>query len=278
MRRMLTRGDGARYGATRRASVRTSWPSAGAATVDGISALARSAVLYGQTIAPSLFYTAAGYNGTTWVGEYGPTLVLAGTGAAPTLVDGPTEAVAPEDAAVRCNYSTGKHFSSTPDVASGDVSTEDIVVEVWIKPGANALEFVFSKRGSTTQGWFVYSSSTSVTLSLRQASTTAALGVSGLTAGAWSHVAFAVDRSSVTGMYACVNGVLRVSYVDPTALTTITSSVPVFIGAANSSDSYCSGDVALAAMYKAPAGWLDAGDKGAFAAWALARYNAAMGA
>lgn len=277
MRRMITRGDGARYGATRRAVVRSSWPSAGAVTADGISALARSAVLYGQTIAPSLFYTAAGYNGTTWTGEYGPTLVLAGTGAAPTLVDAPTEAVATEDAAVRCNYSTGKHFSSTPDTASGEVSTEDIVVEVWLKPGANGLEFVFSKRGSTTQGWFVFSSSTSVTLSLRMAATTAALGVSGLTAGAWSHIAFAVDRSSVTGMYACVNGVLRVSYVDPTALTTITSSVPVFIGAANGSGSYCSGDVALAALYKAPAGWLDASDKGAFTAWALARYNAAMG-
>lgn len=277
MRRMITRSGGVRCGAVRKATVRSAWPSGGALAADGISAMARSAVLYGQTIAPSLFYTAAGYNGTTWVGEYGPTLVLAGTGAAPTLVDAPTEAIATEDAAVRCNYSTGKHFSSTPDVASAAISNEDFIVEIWVKPGSNALEFCFSKRGSTTQGWFVYTSSTSVTLSLRQASTTALVGVSGLSAGAWSHVVFAVDRSSATGIWAVVNGILYGSTSDPTALSTITSSVPVFIGAANSSGSYCSGDIALAALYMAAPGWLDAANKAEVTAWALGRYRTAMG-
>lgn len=261
----------------RSAAVRTIWPSDGgvAAPTGGLTALARTATLYGQTITPALFYVGAAYNGTTWTGDAGPTLVLAGSGAAPAVVDAPTEAVAPEDAAVRTGYGTGKHFSSTPDTTSGDVVGEDMVVEIWIKPGSNNPEFCFSKRGSTTQGWFVYTNGTSVALSLRHSSTTVALAVSSAVA-TWVHMVYAVDRSSATGFWAAKNGVQHGTTADPTALTTLTSSTPVFICAANSSGTFCSGDIALAAMWKA-SGWLDASNKTEVTSWALARYNQAMG-
>ncbi len=274
MRRMIARGGMVRNGALRRASVRSAWPS-GAASRDGLSALARSAVLYGQTIAPSLFYVGAGYNGTTWVGDAGPTLVLAGSGAAPTIVDAPTEAVAAEDAGVLCNYGAGKYFSSSPNTTDGDVTTEDIVFELWLKSGPNALDFAIGKRGSTTQGWMIYSASTSCKLSLRYSATTVVSSWS-ITAAMWTHIVIGVDRSSATGIYCAKNGVLQGTAYDPTALTTLTSSTATFVGAVNGSGPSCASAIALAAVWKAN-GWLDAADKPALAAWALARYNTAMG-
>lgn len=274
MRRMVTRGGTVRDGALRRASVRSAWPS-GAASRDGISALARSAVLYGQTIAPSLFYAGSSYNGTTWVGDAGPALALAGTGAAPTIVDAPTEAVAAEDAGVLCNYGAGKYFSSSPDTTAGDVTTEDMVFELWLKSGPNALDFAVGKRGTTTQGWMLYSASTSAKLSLRYSTTTVVSSWT-IAAATWTHLVVGVDRSSATGIYCAKDGVLQGTAFDPTPLTTLTSSTATFVGAVNGTGPSCASSVALIAAWKAD-GWLDASNKPALAAWALDRYRSAMG-
>ncbi|MBK6849012.1 MAG: hypothetical protein IPG96_16250 [Proteobacteria bacterium] len=232
-------------------------------------------MLYGQTIAPSLFYVGSSYNGTTWVGDAGPTLALAGTGAAPTIVDAPTEAVAAEDAGVLCNYGAGKYFSSSPDTTAGDVTTEDMIFELWLKSGPNALDFAIGKRGTTTQGWMLYSASTSAKLSLKYSATTVVSSWS-IAAATWTHLVVGVDRSSSTGVYCAKDGVLQGTSFDPTALTTLTSSTATFVGAVNSSGPSCASSIALAAMWKAN-GWLDASDKPALAAWALDRYNTAIG-
>ncbi len=272
---MARRSIAMRASRQRTMAVRAQYPVSGGGALIGIENLATSAIVYGQTIAPKLYYRGQEYAGASWAGLAGPTLAQAGSGTSPTIVDAPSEAVHAADAGVLCNYGAGKYFSSSPDVASGDVTTEDMILELWLKPGPNALDFAFTKRGSTSQGWMAYSASTAFKVSLKW-NTTSVVCSWTITAATWVHLVVGVDRSSATGIYCIKNGVLQGTTYDPTALTTLTSTTPTFIGAVNGGGPSCASSIALAALWAAN-GWLDADDKPALAAWALARYNQSMG-
>lgn len=282
-RRYAIRSAGIRGANTRQARPRCIFPpyAAGAAAPTvGLPAMSRTATIYGQTITPDLFYVGEGYNGsTTWTAEYGPNLTVSGSGTTPTLVDSPTEAVRPADAAVQLTKTAAK-FMVAADTSKGGFGTDDVVIEAWVYPNAAANETLVGKGSYSTgnAAWYLYFGP-NVSFQMRDAANNAMSGGFAIgTAGEWQHYIIAIDRSHATGAWVVRNGVAHSYYRNPSAVTgSITGgSYGLMVNGTASIQPTSSARVALLAMWHAP-NWLDADNRTPVETWAAARRNLALG-
>lgn len=282
MRRMAPRIGRVRDGVMRTGVVRTSLPYDGlaAAPTVGMPALARTAVVYGQSITPELFFVGEAYDGSTsWVAEYGPNLTVSGSGSAPTLVDSPTESVRAADAAVQF-AKTGAKFMVASDTSKGGFGTDDLLLEAWVYPNAAANETLVGKGSYSTgnSAWYLYFGP-NFSFQFRDAANNASSGgYTAGTAGAWQHFVFAIDRDHATGAFLVRDGVLVGYTRNPTAVTgAITGgSYGLYANGTVSIQPTSAARVALLAMWHAP-NWIDANNKAALETWAAARWATALG-
>jgi len=153
---------------------------------------------------------AQGVSGTSWVcrdGSGNVTLSEAGTGTSPNnIINTPFHA---HDTAERGSaYVTGGKRHDAASSGVGDLTTEDLVIEYVGKQGASN-SVILDKGLGGTDGWrFSQSGTSSLSLSLRTASTTTAFsGPSGHVASFLHGIAF-VDRNeaSTNGAILYVNG------------------------------------------------------------------------
>jgi len=180
---------------------------------------------------------AQGVSGTTWTcrdSGGAVTLSEAGTGTSPSsIINTPFHA---HDAAERGElYVTGGKRHDAASSSAFDVTTEDLVVEYVGKQGASN-SVILDKGLAGTAGWRLAQSGTSsLTFSLRTASTTTAFsGLSGHVASFLHGLAF-VDRSeaSTNGAILYVNGTAGFGVDVSARSTTLANASTLAIGAAS---------------------------------------------
>jgi len=154
---------------------------------------------------------AQGVSGTSWVcrdGSGNVTLTEAGTGASPT-----TSTLTPwralDSTERQTTYATGAKRHDAPSSTVGDVTTDDLVVELVGKVSATSGAVIIDKGLAGTDGWQLsQATTTGIQLALRTASTTTTVsGPTGQTA-AWHHSIAFVDRNeaSTNGAIVYSNG------------------------------------------------------------------------
>lgn len=162
----------------------------------------------GVSVAPLMRYEGKDATAATWSSVVGPALPIASTGTSPTTAtDTPLTSTA--DKAVR--FVGGKVYQSA-DATSGDLTTEDVLVEalMWVPATVAVSQISAAKRGTSGAGWQLQLSTTvrlAFTIS-DGVNTGSAAGQ--LAAGTWNHIIYCVDRSensTTTGAVMLVNGV-----------------------------------------------------------------------
>lgn len=144
---------------------------------------------------------AQGVSGTSWVcRDAGGNVTLAegGAGASPTTsILTPWKAL--DSAERQTTYGTSAKRHDAPSNTIGNVTTEDLVVELVGKVSGTSGAVIVDKGLAGTDGWqLAQSGTTSLALSLRTASTTTTVtGPTGQTA-AWHHSIAFVDRSEAS--------------------------------------------------------------------------------
>ena len=180
---------------------------------------------------------AQGVPGTTWTcRDAGGNVVLteAGTGTSPSsIINTPFHA---HDSTERGEqYVTGGKRHDAASSAVGDLTTEDLVIEYVGKQGASN-SVILDKGLGGTDGWrFSQSGTSSLTFSLRTASTTTAFsGPSGHVASFLHGLAF-VDRSeaSTNGAILYVNGAAGTGADVSARSATLTNASTLAVGAAS---------------------------------------------
>lgn len=190
---------------------------------------------------------AQGISGTNWTcrdANGNVTLSEAGTGSSPTTtINTPFHAL---DSAERLvAYASGKrHDAASSTVA--DLTTEDLAVE-FVGRSATGTHVPFDKGLVGTDGFRLTQNSTTYSLGIRTASTTATITSATVTAGNYSHFIAFVDRSeaSTNGAVAYGNGAAGTG-VDASGRSATLSNSSIFAVGANSGST--SGSIGVASF------------------------------
>lgn len=185
---------------------------------------------------------AQGVSGTSWTcrdGSGAVALSEAGTGASPT-----TSRLSPfralDNAERQVTYGTGAKRHDAASSTVGDITTDDLVVELAGKVSATSGAIIIDKGLAGTDGWqLAQSTTTGLQLSLRTASTTTTVtGPTGQTA-AWHHSIAFVDRSEATTNGAIVysNGTAGTGANLSARSATLTNASTLAVGAASAGSS-----------------------------------------
>ena len=219
--------------------------------LSGTANLSESIEVNGTTVSPVFIYDGGDANGTNWVHRnYGETITLQ-AGTAPTYNDG-SPCLGDDDDSVKFN--AGGYYKASGN-SFADITTEDFVIEFIAKISGSGDYFIIDKRIGVTEGWRVGwdSGSTEFRLYLEDSSSNiAVIDSASLEVGVWYHVVFCVNRdeASAYGGTCFINGVKSGGGDDPSAVGSITSAIPLTIGAQTDGTDNFDGNIAYTAMWK----------------------------
>jgi hypothetical protein len=231
-----------------------------------VDSLDSSLTINGTAVTPEFRYKGGDADGTDWAPwGYGETLALQ-AGTAPSYNQGsPLYGV--NDDSVKFN---GGGYYQADNNTFGDVSTNDIVLEMIFKVPAGANEIAISKRDGTNAGWQLYSAS-GYLLFLLKDSDSASVNVQTLQlcVGCWYHLLVFINRdeASDNGSRIYVNGVQSYIGADFSSAAASANYATSFKIGAHGAGGRFSREIAYAAMWQ-QADWHQAGADGP-AEWAI---------
>jgi hypothetical protein len=227
-------------------------------TVPSVANLDPNLTINGTTVTPTFRYKGGDCDATdcdAW--DYGDALTRTAVATPPDYNDG-SPLLGANDDSVHFN---GSDYYQSAAATTGDVTTEDMVVELVAKFDNIAADMWFlDKYVGPAQGWGVRMRNIGtgrLDFLIRDADSGLKIVQSAntLTAGAWYHYLAFVDRSGSVQIY--LNGTASGAAVDISAAAdTITNNDNLHMGEHQGGASAVTGNIAYAAMWKQDA-WLD---------------------
>jgi hypothetical protein len=206
----------------------------------------------GQTVYPTLRYRGKDAGPVSWAPwGYGELLTLQ-AGTAPDYNQG-SPLLGSLDDSVKFN---GGGYYQAGNNSFADITTEDFVIELILRPTNVDLESMFGKGlsyGAGHNAWGIWTYSNSLYTDLQFDGAQDKNIALATTANAWAHALYFFDRSGYGVGY--INGVVG-SAVDISAVTNLTCAAPLTIGRAQVSPNTFNGPFVYSAMWKG-ASWLD---------------------
>lgn len=243
---------------------------------NGVDQLDPNLTINGQTVTPSLRYKGGDADGTDWAPWiYGGNTELQ-VGTAPTLNDGSPLLGSNDDSVC---FNEGGYYLD-PGNTIGDITTEDMVVEIVLKKGPVGNLSIAGKR-SGDAGWtFDKRSGGEVRFLLDNGIDAPVTLISAALSEGWIHILIFANKSegSANGGQLYINGVASGSGADFSALGSITSAASLAIGSRSDGVFDFDSEVAYLAMWQLDA-WHQEGASGP-AEWATIakeRFNRLIG-
>lgn len=210
------------------------------------------------TNTPNVRYKGGDAGASTWAAwTYGNTLTLTGTGNSPSINKGSPLMNSNDDSVQGPGVGTNKYYQ----VAAGtdaDIATEDIVAELLIRIGSDATTgiLVGKRTAAAAAGWMVaVTNGRLAQFNLTDGTTPANIFSGTLTANAWNHVMFFIDRSGSGQCY--VNGAVSGSAVSVSTIGSLSNTSNKLTIFAYSSGLSMSDDTLAYFSLWLGSGWLD---------------------
>lgn len=210
--------------------------------------------IHGVTKDPVLRYNAQDASVAAWPAwDYGVDLSLVGSGTDPVVNDGSPLTGSREDSVA---FQEGKSYQEAT-AGSANLTTEDMVIEALVKVvhTSGTTYLAGNSVNGVDAGWhFVQTAGGSLQLKLDDGATSANVGSSNLSDGAWYHVMIFVDKSGSAQVY--INGSASGAAVSFASVGNITNALKFTVGAAPNLAGGFGGNIAYLSMWVHDA-WLD---------------------